>query len=296
MDIEGYLEEIGGWVITSGLQILLVIVVMLVVSKVLHIAVNRAIGRVAKSDDAEQKKRADTMRSTINSLVSVAVFTVALVVVLGQLGIEIGPILAAAGVLGLAVGFGAQTLVADLISGFFILLDDQIRVGDVVEIAGKGGLVEKVNLRMITLRDLAGNVHFVRNGSIGTVTNMTKEYSRYVFDIGVAYRENVDEVIDVIRIVDEALRSDPTYSDSILEPIEILGLDAFADSAVIVKARTKTRPIKQWEVGREFNRRLKKAFDARGIEIPFPHVTLYMGQDKSGDAPVLRVGRDTARA
>ena len=296
MDIEGYLQEIGGWIITSGLQIVLVIVVMLVVSKVLHVAVNRAIGRAARTDDVEQKKRSDTLRSTINSLISVAVFTIALVVVLGQLGIEIGPILAAAGVLGLAVGFGAQTLVADLISGFFILLDEQIRVGDVVDIAGKGGLVEKVNLRMVTLRDLAGNVHFVRNSSISVVTNMTKEYSRYVFDIGVAYREDVDEVIEVIRMVDAELRGDPAYSDSILEPIEILGLDAFADSAVIIKARTKTRPIKQWEVGREFNRRLKKAFDARDIEIPFPHVTLYMGEDKTGNAPILRVGRDAARA
>ena len=289
MDIQRYLEEAGQWVITSGLQILLVIIVMVIVSRVLHAAVNRTIGRVARTDDVEHKKRMDTMRSTINSLVTAAVFTVALVIILGQLGIAIGPILAAAGVLGLAVGFGAQTLVADLIGGFFILFDDQIRVGDVVEIAGKGGLVEKVSLRMVTLRDLAGNVHYVRNGSIGTVTNMTKEYSRYVFDIGVAYRENVDEVIDVIRAVDAELRADPGFSDSILEPIEILGLDAFADSAVVVKARTKTRPIKQWEVGREFNRRLKKAFDARGIEIPFPHLTLYMGQDKSGNAPVLRV-------
>ncbi|TVQ36484.1 MAG: mechanosensitive ion channel family protein [Spirochaetaceae bacterium] len=294
MNIQAYLEEIGAWALTSGLQILLVIVVMLIASRVIHIAVNRAIGRVGGKDDPEVYKRAETLRSIINSLVSVVVFGIGLVIVLGQLGIAIGPILAAAGVLGLAVGFGAQSLVQDIISGFFILLDDQIRVGDVVEIAGRGGLVEKVNLRMVTLRDLAGNVHFVRNGSISTVTNMTKEYSRYVFDIGVAYREDVDEVIAVIRAVDEELRADPAFAETILEPIEILGLDRFADSAVIIRARTKTKPIMQWSVGREFNRRLKKAFDQRNIEIPFPHRTLYMGQDKQGSSPVLRIrgGRD----
>jgi len=209
--------------------------------------------------------------------------------ILGELGVEIGPILAAAGIVGFAIGFGAQNLVQDIISGFFILLEDQIRVGDVVEIAGKGGLVEKITLRMIVLRDLAGNVHFVRNGEINIITNMTKEYSRYVFDIGVAYREDVDKVIEVIQQVDEGLRGDPEFKDDILEPIEILGLDQFANSAVIIKARTKTKPIKQWRVAREFNRRLKKKFDERNIEIPFPHVTLYMGEDKQGQATPLNV-------
>jgi len=149
--------------------------------------------------------------------------------------------------------------------------------------------VEKINLRMTILRDLAGNVHFVRNGEINVVTNMTKEYSRYVFDIGVAYRENVDEVIEVIKEVDEQMRNDPQFAEDILEPIEILGLDRFADSAVIIKARTTTKPIKQWAVGREFNRRLKKVFDERDIEIPFPHLTLYPGQDKSGQAPPMNL-------
>ncbi len=289
MNIQMYLEEVGSWAITSGLQILVVIIAMTITTRVLHMAINRTIGRVSEGSDPERAKRTETLKSTINSLVNVVLFSVALVIVLGQLGIAIGPILAAAGVLGLAVGFGAQSLVRDVINGFFILLDDQIRVGDVVQIAGTGGLVEKVTLRLVVLRDLAGNVHFVRNGSIDVVTNMTKDYSRYVFDIGVAYREDVDEVISVIRSVDEELRADPAFGESILEPIEILGLDEFADSAIIIKARTKTRPIKQWEIGREFNRRLKRAFDQRGIEIPFPHVTLYMGQDKSGVSPALRV-------
>ena len=295
MELTHYLQDLGTWAITSGARILLVVIVMAVASRVLHVAVTRAIGRFAGQDDHEHQKHADTLRSIANSLVSVAVFAVGLVIVLGQLGVAIGPILAAAGVLGLAVGFGAQNLVQDVIGGFFILLENQIRVGDVVEVAGKGGLVEKVGLRTVILRDLAGNVHFVRNGRIDVVTNMTKEYSRYVFDIGVAYREDVDEVIAIIREVDEDLRSDTAFADSILEPIEILGLDRFADSAVIVRARTKTKPIEQWAVGREFNRRLKRAFDERNIEIPFPHRTLYMGQEKNGSAPVLRVHNETGR-
>jgi small conductance mechanosensitive channel len=212
--------------------------------------------------------------------------------ILAELKIPIGPVLAATGVVGVAVGFGAQHLVQDIISGFFILLDDQIRVGDVVQVADKGGLVERLNLRMVVLRDLSGNVHYVRNGKIDIVTNMTKDYSRYVFDIGIAYRENVDEVIEIIKQVDEELRSDPAFGPDILEPIEILGLDQFAESAIIIKARTKTKPIKQWGVAREFNRRLKRTFDEKDIEIPFPHVTLYMGQDKTGEAAPLNLALD----
>ena len=220
---------------------------------------------------------------------TVVIVIIAAITIMGELEIPIGPILASAGIVGVALGFGGQHVVKDVISGFFILLDDQIRVGDVVQIADKGGLVEKINLRMTILRDLAGNVHYVRNGEISVVTNMTKEYSRYVFDVGVAYREDVDEVIAVIKEVDENLRNDPDFTNDILEPIEILGLDQFADSAIIIKARTKTKPIRQWAVGREFNKRLKKRFDEKDIEIPFPHVTLYMGQDKEGLSPALNV-------
>jgi small conductance mechanosensitive channel len=190
---------------------------------------------------------------------------------------------------GLAVGFGAQTLVKDVINGLFILLQDLISVGDVAVFGDKGGLVEAVGLRTVTLRDLAGNVHVIPNSSIETVTNMTKGYSRYVFDVGVAYRENVDEVMEVLRELGEEMQNDPTYKEDILEPLEILGVDSFADSAVIIKARITTKPIRQWAVGREFNRRMKKAFDERGIEIPFPHHTIYMGEPKEALAPALQV-------
>jgi len=291
IDFGKYVQQTVDWAVASGPKVVLILVLMLVGVKLSGVVAGRAfavIGRRRKMDE-EYKKRADTLSGVIAYLLSVTVIAMAVLMIMTELDIKIGPILAAAGVLGLAVGFGAQHLVQDLISGFFILLDDQIRVGDVVQIADKGGLVEKLNLRMTVLRDLAGNVHYVRNGQIGVVTNMTKEYSRYVFDIGVAYREDVDEVVKVVKQVDEELRNDPEFGKDILEPIEILGLDRFGDSAVIIKARTKTKPIRQWAVGREFNRRLKKRFDEKDIEIPFPHVTLYLGRDKNGQAAPMNV-------
>ncbi len=287
--MQEYIQAIGHWIITTGLQIVLVLVLMAVALKLINVALDRLFRVKKEKDNVELKKRVDTLRGIIRSTLVIVVFILTGMMILEKLGIEIGPLLAAAGVVGLALGFGAQELVKDIIGGFFILLEDQIRVNDVVVIGGTGGLVEKVNLRMVILRDLAGNVHYIRNGSINVVTNMTKEYSRYVFDIGVAYREDTDEVVEVIKEVDQQLRDDPAFKDDILEPIEVLGVDKFADSAVIVKARTKTKPIRQWAVGREFNRRLKKRFDQLGIEIPFPHTTLYMGQDKKGNSPILNI-------
>jgi len=290
MNWDDMLERTLQWLSTSGLRVLLIIILAFVALRVTRLLSKRILTPLIRDElEAEAKKRADTLHSLFRYLFSVIITAVATMMILGEFGIEIGPILAAAGIAGLAVGFGAQHLVQDVISGFFILIDDSIRVGDVVNIAGSGGVVEKVNLRVTVLRDLAGNVHYVRNGQIGVVTNMTKEFSHYVFDIGVAYREDVDEVMAVIREVDEALRGDDEFAQDILEPIEVLGLDKFADSAVVIKARIKTRPIKQWRVGREFNRRLKKAFDEKSIEIPFPHMTVYMGQDKQGQAPPLKV-------
>jgi small conductance mechanosensitive channel len=289
-----YVDQTVDWIIRSGPKIIVILVLMLIGVKLSGVVAGRIfafIGRRRKMDE-EYKKRADTLSAVIAYLISATVIVMAALMVLAELDIQIGPVLAAAGVVGLAVGFGAQHLVQDVISGFFILVDDEMRVGDVVQIADKSGLVERLNLRMVVLRDLSGNVHYVRNGKIDIVTNMTKDYSRYVFDIGVAYRENVDEVIEVIKQVDEELRSDPAFGPDILEPIEILGLDQFAESAVIIKARTKTKPIKQWRVAREFNRRLKKRFDEKNIEIPFPHMTLYIGQDKTGQAAPLSVAME----
>ncbi|MBN1546484.1 MAG: mechanosensitive ion channel family protein [Syntrophaceae bacterium] len=290
MDVHDLLKRAAEWLVTNGLHILLILILVWIAVKVARIVSNRLVLFFTRQrEDVEFQKRAHTLGEVVRYVMVFAIAAVAAMTILKELGINIGPVLAAAGIVGLAVGFGAQSLVKDVISGFFILMEDQIRVGDVVGIADKAGLVEKVNLRTTVLRDLAGNVHYVPNGQISVVTNMTKEYSCYVFNIGVAYRENVDEVIEIIQEVDEGLRNDPEFKNDILAPIEILGLDQFADSAIVIKARTTTVPIQQWRIGREFNRRLKKVFDERNIEIPFPHVTLYMGQDKAGQAPPLRV-------
>ena len=293
MDFNTYLQKGINWLLTNGLHIVIVTVLALILIRTARVLSSRLMAIVIKQkEDLEFQKRTQTLGSIVRTISIITILAVASITVLKEFGIEIGPILAAAGIVGLAVGFGAQSLVKDVISGFFMLLEDQIRVGDVVQIAGKGGLVEKINLKTTILRDLAGNVHYVPNGHIDVVTNMSKDYSRYVFDIGVAYRENVDEVIGVIKEVDEELRSDPDFRDDIVEPIEVLGLDQFANSAVIIRARTTTKPIKQWRVGLEFNRRLKKKFDERNIEIPFPHMTLYMGQDKQGQSPPLRMVKE----
>lgn len=290
MEMQMYLNMIGQWLLTSGLRVVLILGLTVIAFKAAKMLSTRVLSFVKnKEDDVETKKRVDTLGSVIRYLFTIVIFMVATMMILRELGVEIGPILAAAGIVGLAVGFGAQKLVQDVISGFFILMEDQIRVGDIVQISGKSGLVERVTLRMTILRDLSGHVHYVRNGNIDVVTNLTKEFSFYVFEIGVAYRENVDEVCEIIKRVDEDLRNDPEYRSDIIEPIEIVGLDRFADSAVVIKARIKTLPSRQFRIGREFNRRLKKKFDECDIEIPFPHLTLYMGKDKRNQALPLRV-------
>ncbi len=179
---------------------------------------------------------------------------------------------------GVALGFGAQSIVKDVISGFFLLIENQIRVNDVCVLNGTGGLVEEINLRTTVLRSLDGVVHIFPNGSITSISNMTREFSFYVFDVGVAYKEDTDKVSQVLRDIGAEMQADEEFADSILEPLEIMGVDKFADSAVIVKARIKTQPIRQWAVGREMNRRIKKRFDELGIEIPFPHMSLYFGE------------------
>lgn len=226
--------------------------------------------------DAE--KRVKTLTGLLRTICLTLLWVVAVVMSLDQVGLDITPILASAGIVGLAVGFGAQNLVRDVINGFFMILENQIRIGDVAVVNGTGGLVEAISFRTITLRDLSGTVHIFPNGTITTLSNMTKEFSFYVMDIGVAYKEDTDRVAAVIKEVAKELQEDPEFGPNILEPIEVLGVDQFADSAVVIKARLKTLPIKQWMVGREYRRRLKKAFDEKGIEIPFPHRTLYMGE------------------
>jgi small conductance mechanosensitive channel len=245
-------------------------------------------------DDAERVKRLNTLEQVFRYMISVVIILVTGMLVLSELGISIAPILAAAGVIGIAVGFGAQSLVKDYFNGLFLLLEDQVRQGDVVHVADKAGLVEQMTLRYIRLRDYEGSVHYVPNGSIGTVTNRSRGYAYAVIDVGVAYREDIDEVCEVMRQVAAELRADPEFADKIEEDLEIAGVDQWGDSAVVVRCRFKVKPLEQWGVRRAFLHRLKKAFDAAGIEIPYPHLTLYPGQDKGGKAPPLRLLQEGA--
>jgi moderate conductance mechanosensitive channel len=231
-----------------------------------------------RGSDTELEKRATTLSGIIRKTVGVIIWIVAVMMALREAGFDVAPILAGAGVAGLAVGFGAQSLVHDVISGAFILLENQIRVNDVAVINGTGGLVEQINLRTTVLRGIDGTVHIFPNGTIQTLANMTHGYSYYVFDMGVAYKEDTDRVSEVLKSIAADLMKEEAYANMILAPLEILGVDKFADSAVIVKARIKTAPIRQWTVGREMNRRIKKKFDELGIEIPFPHMSLYFGE------------------
>lgn len=228
---------------------------------------------------AEQQKRVETLIRLVRQAIVVVVWLMVGLVVLREFGVDIAPILASAGIVGLAVGFGAQNLVRDVISGFFMILENQIRVGDVAVVNGTGGLVEKVNFRTVVLRDLSGTVHVFPNGTINTLANLTHEWSAYVFDIGVAYKEDVDRVMALMHQVGKEIREDAKFGPLMVDDVEIFGVDNFADSAVTIKGRLKTKPIKQWDVGREYRRRLKNRFDAEGIEIPFPHHSIYFGED-----------------
>jgi moderate conductance mechanosensitive channel len=201
---------------------------------------------------------------------------VAGMLILDELGISIAPLLATAGVAGIAIAFGAQSLIKDYFTGFFLLLEDQIRVGDVVEVAGRGGLVEDLTLRYVRLRDLEGHVHYVPNGEIKLVTNRTRGHATPVVDVPIAYAADADAVLQVMRETAAALRADPDWSARIAGEMEVIGVDRWADSSVILRARFKVvPPIEQWNVKREYLRRLKKTFDERGIEIPFPQLTLH---------------------
>jgi moderate conductance mechanosensitive channel len=278
------LLELSLEILQGSLRIILILVAAYIGIRILRVAVNRLETLLIRATETSElvpgaaAKRVKTLMNVLRTIAVGLVWFVAALTTLGQIGVNVGPILAGAGVVGLAVGFGAQNLVRDLVSGFFLILENQVRVGDVAVINGTGGLVEAITFRTIVLRDLSAVVHVFPNGSINTLSNLTKEWSAYVIDVGVAYKEDTDRVVDVMRQVGDELRADPQYGPAMIDAIEIFGVDDYQDSAIIIKARLKTMPIQQWNVGREYRRRLKKAFDAQRIEIPFPHRTLYMGE------------------
>ena len=298
VDVTGMLtSEYGRDLLGRIIRILLITGLAIAVIEVTHLTIARYLEM--QDDDGNQVARSARMKTLLPLARSAVVVVVGLVgglTIMSELGINIGPILAGAGVLGLAVGFGAQTLVKDVITGVFILMEDSIAVGDVVKVAGHSGTVEALSVRSIRLRDISGTVHSVPFSSVDSVENLTKEFSYYLLDVGVAYRENTDDVIRVLEAIDREFQKEPTVRDDLLAPLEVMGVNALGDSSVVVRARLKTRPGQQWRIGREFNRRMKLVFDDLGIEIPFPHQTIYFGENKDGTAPPLFLARRTKDA
>jgi small-conductance mechanosensitive channel len=261
------------WV--HGLRIIAILFAAFLALRFIKVVVPKLREHIAgRQESVEDAKRIQTLLRVAHYILSASTVAVTALLVLGELGISLAPILGAAGVVGIAVGFGAQTLVKDYVSGFLLLLENQIRVGDMVEISGKGGVVEEVTLRFIRLRDFGGNVHFIPNNTIGVITNSSLGFAYAVLDVGIAYGSDIEASMQVMREVDETMRDDPNFSSKILKPLEIAGVDQWADSSIMIKARIQVKPLEQWHVRREFLKRLKLAFDARGLEIPFPHVKL----------------------
>jgi moderate conductance mechanosensitive channel len=276
------------------LKAIIVLVLAFVAYRVVRVLIVRTFEREIEESDPLLKRtreqRMRTLASLLSNIAGVFIFVIAILTALRQF-LEIGPVLASVGVLGLAFSFGAQSLVKDIISGTFLLLEGQFGVGDIVRVGDVAGMVEKITIRITILRDAHGVVHIIPNGEINRVSNLTKNWSRAVLDIGVAYRENVDRVMDVMRAVGDELRADPEWGPLLMEPPEVLGVDDFASSAVVIRLSAKTLPLKQWLVARELRRRIKNRFDLEKIEIPFPHVTFYWGD---GQVPALPSG-DGAR-
>jgi len=281
LTLQTHFDQLLTWLLTSGARIVLLLVIAAILNRLVRLLTGRLNSfLLGLTHSFERQKRAQTLSNIVRTIATAVIFVVTTITILGEVGVNLAPILAAAGIGGLAVGFGAQNLVRDVITGFFILLEDQIRVGDVVKVGDKGGLVEHISLRVLTLRDFDGSVHLIPHGTITTITNMTKDFSYVVLDIGVSYHEDVDEVMKVLVEVGAELRRDPQFTGDILDDLEVVGVDDFAASQMIIKVRIKIQPIKKWQIGWEFRRRLKKAFDLHHIELPSPPLTLARDQPK----------------
>jgi small conductance mechanosensitive channel len=293
-NVGGDPQAVLGWLLQSGLRIAVVAIAAYMVIRIGSAATRRLEQEMSAGtglDVVERTKRAQTLGRLLQKSLTGVVVSIAVLMVLRELDLDITPVLTGAGIVGLAVGFGAQTLVRDVISGFFLILEDQVRVGDVAVVNGQGGLVEAVNLRTIVLRDEQGSVHVFPNGEVKTLANMSKDFSYYVVTVGVGYEDDPDRVGEAMRDAGATLMDDPEYRPHILEPLEIYGVDAFEPGRLVVKARIKTVPLKQWTVGRELRRRIARVFRERGIEIPLPQTVLV--ERAAPDGTVTRRLADT---
>lgn len=277
-----FAQRVFDWIVTSGARILIIAVGAYVLIRIVNGAIGRferiVAGRSAGYVSAvETEKRVRTLTALLRSIVFVLVLGVAVVMVLKELGMDIAPIIAGAGILGLAVSFGAQNLVRDIISGFFIIFEDQVRVGDAAVINGKSGTVEEIKFRTIAIRDLDGTLHIFPNGSITQLSNQSRGWSKYIVDVRVAYGENLDYAIETLRGIGEGLSGDKRFESLILEPLDVVGVDSFGPSEVVIRCLLKTLPQKQWGAGRELRKRIVSGFIDKGIEIPYQNVSVFPG-------------------
>ncbi|MBN1152716.1 MAG: mechanosensitive ion channel family protein [Dehalococcoidia bacterium] len=281
-------ESIRAWFVSHGLLILLIAAISFLLYRVIKTAIpgivessmsSRGRGRKAREDLA---RRVQTLSGALTTLIGITIVTIAAFMILGEMGVDVTPLLATAGVAGIAIGLGAQSLIKDMIAGLFILMEDQYNKGDVVKVANISGLVEDVTLKRTVLRDLDGIVHSIPNGEITIASNYTKEYSRMNLDVPVSYKENLERVIEVINRVGQDMAKDPVWGPKLRSAPQSLGVNKFAESAIEIKVLGDTKPMMQWETTREFRLRVKKAFDQEHIEIPWPHLTVYHGEPEPG--------------
>jgi moderate conductance mechanosensitive channel len=259
------------WLFASGLRIVLIVGIAWLIIRIVTSATARLEQEMASGGlpgSVDRLKRAETLGGLVRYLAVVLVGGVALLMVLRELNVDIMPMITGAGIAGVALGFGAQFLVRDLIAGFFLILEDQVRVGDSVIINAQGGLVEAITLRTTILRDVEGAVHIFPNGAITTLANRTRDYAFYLIDVNVDFQQDTDKVVEVMRATAASVQADPILGPHILEPLQVLGVDAFRDGQVTIRSRIKTQPQRQWEVGREIRRRLRIAFTDAGIDLP----------------------------
>lgn len=280
--LQKILEKAVPWLLSSGIEILLIIIgayLLIRVSRTfISKAVRLAIISTGTPDDKSEKKREDTLIQIFFTTLRIVIMIIAALMILQGLGVEIAPILAGAGIVGLAVGFGGQYLIRDIISGLFIILENQYRIGDVVRFDETTGLVEEITLRKTTLRDIDGVVHHLPHGTITKVSNLSKEFARVNLNVGVSYSSNLEHVIEVINKIGSDLASDPQWKDSILIAPQFFRVDELADSAIVIKILGDTLPHRQWDVAGEMRKRIIIAFNNEGIEIPFPQVVVHQAK------------------
>ncbi len=275
-------ENMVPWLLSHGVRILIVLLAAYFLHRIIRKVIEKAV-RIAVVPDKyvsgiAEKKREDTLISIFSGISRISIISIVTLIVLSEFGVKIGPLLAGAGIIGLAVGFGGQYLIKDLIAGLFIIIENQFRVGDVVNFEGTSGIVEEISLRMTTLRDLDGTVHFVPHGEIKKAANLTRNFSRVNIDIGIAYDSDLEHVISVINKTGNEMAEDPLWKENIINAPQFLRVNEFADSSITIKILGETQPSKQWDVSGEFRKRLKIAFDREGIEIPFPQRVIHQSR------------------